>query len=368
MVDRGRVLVTDGGTGGSRDSVAAVRALHAAGYAPAVAVSSGRSWPAPSRYARRRITVPPAADPGYAAALRSEADAGGYVAVVPTSEAALSALGVALPHLLDKISLARAAEDVGLAVPPQRAFESTSELLAAADDLTYPVVVKPTTRRYLAFRAASPDGLRRAPLDGGATLVQPWLGDGLRALSGVMWRGRLVAAVHERWLRIWPYPCGLASAAETVTPDAELEQRVAELLRGYDGVFCAQLAGPHLFDLNLRIHSSHPLAVAAGVNLIALYCDLVRGESVAPLRAVPGFFYRWLEGDVRHLVGAVRARRMSARAAAAALRPRLGTAHSIESLRDPVPMLSRLWYGVRRVHMDEVERRLEARPQAPSRR
>ncbi|CAN5700826.1 hypothetical protein BH24ACT26_BH24ACT26_04880 [soil metagenome] len=356
-MERGWVLVTDGGTGGSRDSLAAVRALTAGGYRAAITVS-GAPGPTPSRHAARRVTMPVVSDPAYASAVRRAAASGNYVTVVPTSEASLTALGVALPQLLDKVGLAREAARVGLQVPPQRSFGSTQELLDAAGELDFPAIVKPTTRRYLAFQAPSPDALRRAPLDGGPAVVQPFLTEGLRAVSGVMWRGRLVAAVHERWLRIWPYPCGLASAAETTAPDGQLEDRIAALLQGYDGIFCAQLAGPYLFDLNLRIHSSHPLAVAAGVNLLALFCDLSRGRRVPVARAAPGFFYRWLEGDLRHVLGAVRSRRMSAAAALGALRPRPGAAHSTESLTDPVPMLSRLWYGTRRAHLTEAERRV----------
>jgi predicted ATP-grasp superfamily ATP-dependent carboligase len=360
---KGWVLVTDGGSGGSRDALAAVRALAAAGYSPAVTVS-GSPGPTPSRFARRRLRMPGVDDPRFVDELRSARVRGGYLAIVPASEDALTALGVSVPELLDKVGLERAARRVGLEVPPGRTFADTRELLHAAAELDYPVVVKPRTRRYLAFRAGSPRDLRAAPADGGPVLVQPYLAHGLRAVSGVMHEGKLAAAVHERWLRIWPYPCGLASAAITTEPDVELEQRLAALLQGHEGIFCAQLAGPYLLDVNLRIHSSHPLAVAAGVNLIAIACDLERGEAVAPVRARPGSTYRWIEGDVRHVVGALRSGRMSPLEALGALRPRRATAHSTESLLDPGPLLARLWYGVRRANLSEQER---ARPRAAGR-
>lgn len=354
--ERPWVLVTDGGTGGSRDSLAAVRALTAAGYATAVTISR-RSWPVPSRYSSRRVATPAVTEPGYADAVRAELSARDYVTVVPTSEASLLALGPSLPELLDKVGLNERAQDVGLPVPPSRWFPSTQALREAAGSLAYPVIVKPATRRYLAFYATSAAALSAAPPDGGPALVQPYLPDGLRALSGLMWKDRMVAAVHERWIRIWPHPCGLASAAETVAPDVELERSVESLLRGHEGIFCAQLAGPYLFDVNLRIHSSHPLAVRAGVNLVALWCDALRGLRVTEARAAPGHFYRWLEGDVRSVLAAARSGRSSPGAAVAALRPRLRAAHSTESLLDPGPMLSRLWYGTRRAHIPEAARR-----------
>jgi hypothetical protein len=355
----GWVLVTDGGTGGSRDALAATRALHAAGYLVALTVS-GSSWPAPSRFASRRVHVPPATADGYAPAVHAELERRRYDAVVPASERALAALGLAPAHLLDKAELAVQARSAGLQVPPEETFASTDALLTAGPGLDYPVVVKPRTRRYLAFRAETSEDLRQAPPEGGPVVVQPFVEDSLHAVSGVVAQGRLVAVVHERWLRIWPYPCGLACAAETTVGDLDVEDRLAGLLRGYEGIFCAQFVGPYVIDVNLRIHSSHPLAVAAGVNLVAVACDVARGEAVAMRRAAPGFFYRWLEGDLRHVAHALRAGRMSLVQATRALTPRRGAAHSTESLRDPGPMLSRLWYSARRAHLSADERRVGA--------
>jgi len=342
------VLVTDGGEGRGRDVIAAVRGLAAGGYSPVAAVAT-RSWrSAPSRYCARRVQVLPATDSSYADAILDELRSGRYLTVIPASEDALVALGVSVPHLLDKTMMGKAAGEAGLPVPPSRRFEDRRELAASAHELQYPLVVKPSQRRYWAFRVDSPDQLQAGMSDDGPVVVQPYVDAPLRAVSGVVWQGRLVAAVHERWLRIWPRHCGLASAAETVPPDAELEQRLLALLTGYEGIFCAQFVGPYLIDLNLRIHSSHPLAVAAGVNVVALYCDLLRGDDVPTVRARPGVFYRWIEGDVRHVAGALRDGRLGVGQALRALRPRRGAAHSTESLRDPLPMAERILSGVAR--------------------
>ena len=129
------------------------------------------------------------------------------------------------------------------------------------------------------------------------------------------------------------------------------------MLDGYEGIFCAQFIGPYLIDINLRMYSTHPLAVKAGVNLAGLYCDLKRGEKVAGVRARPGAFFRWLEGDIRHVLHAKKAGRMTWAEAARALRPRLRTAHSTESLTDPGPLLSRVFYASGRMHMSMDERK-----------
>lgn len=347
------VLVSDGGNGRSRDAVAAVRALAAGGYRPAVTVTSGSWMDAPSRHVGRRIRVPPAGAPGFAAAVLAELDRHPYLTFLPASESALLAMGTDFAHLLDKGQLPGAAAAVGLPVPPHTAFPTREDLLRAGESLPYPVVVKPTVRRYWAFRADSPADLRGKAVDDGAVVVQPFLDEPLRALSGVMWRGELIAAAHERWIRIWPRDCGLPCAAVTVPPEPDLEDRLARLLHGYDGIFCAQLAGGHLLDVNLRVHSSHPLALAGGANLVALYCDLVRGREVAPVRARPGASFRWIEGDLRHIGGAFLRGDMSPGDALKALRPARGRAHSLESATDPGPMAVRV--------LDAVGRRIRSR-------
>jgi hypothetical protein len=336
------VLVTADGPQ-LRDPLVAIRALAAAGYRPALAVSCGSNIATSSRYCLRRIDVPRCDDPGFVEAIRREMDRGPYLTVLPASEAALLALGVSTPDLVDKVKLAQAAEAAGIASPPSRTFLSASELLDAADDLHYPVIVKPSVHRSNAAWVESPADLRGAVVQDGPVMVQPFLQD-LNAVSGVVWKGRLVAAVHERWFRIWKYRCGVASAAVTVPADIDREQRMLRLLDGYEGYFHAQFAGPYLLDLNLRVHTSHPMAMAAGVNLVGVYCDLLRGVNVPSVRGRPGVYFRWLEGDIRHLGKAVRHRDMSIRSAIAALRPRRGTAHSTESIVDPVPMISRMRY------------------------
>jgi hypothetical protein len=342
------VLVTADGPQ-LRDPLVAVRALAIAGFQPAIAVSGGGSLAAASRFCRRRINVPHPTTEGWLPAIRQELSRKDYLTVLPGSEVALLALGVSTPHLVDKAELARRGENVGIPAPPSLHFEGTADLLGAANDLPYPVIVKPAVHRYYASRVESPEGLAASVLEDGPVMVQPFLDDGLRAVSGVVWKGNLVAAVHERWFRIWRFYAGVATAAETTEPDFALEERLMALLEGYEGYFHAQFAGPYLLDLNLRVHTSHPLAVAAGVNLVGIYCDLLRGEEVSPVRGRPAVFFRWLEGDVRHLVKAVRVGRMSAGQALRELAPRRGTVHSTESLSDPGPMFNRVWYVARRL-------------------
>jgi hypothetical protein len=224
------VLVTDGGTGRALSTLATVRALAAAGYRPAVTVSGRISVAAASRFCARAVETPPVADEGYAPAVRAELEAWPYLTVLPTSDAALLALGAPVEQLVDKQALAKRARTAGLAVPPTETFASPEELAAAAARLAYPVVIKPTVSRSPARRVESPAELARSLPGAGPVIVQPFLTEPLWAVAGVIFRGELVAVLHQRYLRIWPPDCGGACAAVTAEPDLEREAGVLRLL------------------------------------------------------------------------------------------------------------------------------------------
>lgn len=343
------VLVTDGGSGQNRSAVAAVRALAAAGYLPSVTVSGLCSLAAASRHCAATIPVPDVDSPGYAQGVCAALDAQPYLAVLPASDAALVALDLPGADLVDKASLAERAKKAHLPLPEQRIFESWGALILAVHDLEYPVVLKPTirstSRQAAVVRVDSPQQLMQMPTADGAVVVQRFVAGSMTAVSGVVWAGRLVATVHQRYERIWPLDAGVACALETTPGDSGLEERLVHLLQGYNGIFQAQFVGSFLVDVNPRVYGSLPLAVAAGANLPAIHCDLLRGEEVSPVRGTAGVRYRWLEGDLRHLHAMWRRGELGLPAVLSALRPRRGTAHSVESISDPGPALSRLRYA-----------------------
>jgi len=336
------VLVTDGGNGQGRSALAAVRALARGGWAPVVTTSGRWSLAAASRSTTAAVRLP--ADPDrYACALRAEARSGRYAAVVAASDLAVRSLGLPVARLLDKDVLAAEAGRAGLPSAPGQLYGSWAEVLDDAASLPFPVVVKPvrSTATAQAFRSAAE--LRCATARQGPVLVQRFIDEPMTAVCGLRHGGRLVAVAHQRYLRTWPVPCGTACAAVTAAPDPELEERLEHLLRGHDGVFQAQLAGGHLLDLNPRAYGSLPLAVAAGVNLVALDCELRTGGACwrGVRRGRVGVRYRWIEGDVRHVARGLRAGAMGWTDAVRALRPHRGTAHSVLALADPGPGLAR---------------------------
>lgn len=331
--------------------MAAARALDAAGHRVIVTTTGGPSLAAASRSCHGHFVTPRADDGGYADAVRQGAAAAGASVVLAASDAALLALGEDVAGLVDKEELARRAADVRIPVPPTERFDTVDDLVAAAraGGVRFPSVVKPVVSRAPAARVDTIADVERLA-DLGPTVVQPFLSSALWSLAGVIVQGRAVAAVQQRYLRTWPVDCGTASAAVTAPVDHGVLDRLTALLSGRDGIFQAQFAGESLLDVNPRVYGSMGLAVASGANLPAIWVAWA-ADGTVPHRTIlgrPGVPYRWLEGDVRHVL--TRLRRDGVRAVptlAAAARPRRGSAHSVESLRDPRPLLVRLSSAVR---------------------
>lgn len=340
-----RVLVSEGALGQGRSAVAAVRALAASGYEPVVTTTGGRGPAAASRYCATTLRVPPVSSAEFAAAVRLELSTGRYLGALPVSDAAIAAFGLDAAALLDKAALEDRAQSVGIQGVPGEVFSSPAAILRSAGDLRYPMVVKAATvsaegTKLPAVRIDTPDDVHRLPPSTGEVLVQPYITEPMSAIAGVMWSGRLRAVVHQRYVRTWPIGCGTACYAVSVEADRDLEGRVVRLLEGFSGIFQAQFLGPYLIDLNPRVYGSMPLAVAAGANLPALLCDLVRGVEVELQRGRAGVPYRWVEGDLRHVARAARRGHMRWREVVSAMRPRTGTAHSVACLRDPGPFIN----------------------------
>lgn len=331
------VLVSDGANAGTRDSVVTIRALARGGYRIAVTVRSERA--VLSRYVDRRVAVD---GREIGDLIRWEMSRGDYCAFIPASENVVLSMETPVPGLLDKVTVSRRAREVGLSVPEEMVFESPSDLAASASILPYPVVVKPATRTFNAVRADDASQLRAVPRDSGELIVQPFLAGPMTAIAGVMWDSRIHSSVTERWERIWPADCGLAAWAVSIPRSERHQAALAELMSGYSGLFVAQFVADRLIDLNLRAHSSLPLAVHAGANLAAIYADLSRGLSPPPAHAEPGHTFRWISGDVKRAVHSMRSGSTSISRALKTLSPVRGTAHSMFYWRDPAPMLARL--------------------------
>jgi predicted ATP-grasp superfamily ATP-dependent carboligase len=343
------------------------RALAAAGWTVGVATTRRRGLADSSRSASMHHRVPPPGKDldGFIAAIAEAIEEGGYEVVLPgAGDGALMGLSLRrgeLPATLplpahrrvmevaDKLSLAKASERAGLGAP--RTIRAGD---LERDDFGFPAVVKERLHadpermhdrveaRIVGSREEAEAQAEVIRAAGGEPLLQERLRGQLAAFSLVASReGEVVAAVQQLSERTWPPSAGVSARARTVEVDALLRERVQGLVRDLAWFGIAELQfvdsgsdGLKLIDFNGRGYGSLALAVAAGVNLPAIWAAVAGSGRPDSSVAVPGVRYQWLEADLRCALtgGAGRLRRLWD-----CLRYARGAAHSVWSRRDPRP-------------------------------
>ena len=258
----------------------------------------------------------------------------------------------AVLRAVDKLELARAAERCGLGSP--RTVEATPQAVA---ETPLPVIVKsrlhwtPTSaagvRHLLVSRCDDRAGVERSVAEmsaaGGAAVLQEPIDGELMALSTVIDEcGKALAWAQQRTLRASLRRT--SARAETVALDRDLAARAATLLGdlGWYGLANLQFlrpdgGEPKLIDLNGRFYGSIALAIAAGVNLPAIWAELALGWRPAEtVLARPGARFQGLLTDLRRARRERRGGLLRDVLDTAAYAPR--AAHSCLSVRDPRPV------------------------------
>lgn len=363
--------------------LAAARALRAAGYAPWLAVYESGTYAARSRATAGTVPVPnPSLDSeGFVRELATAATKLSAAAVLPTAEHDLIILagrdadfagiplGTPSPESVelatDKALLPKLAAGAGLRTPPTKKVDRGD--IEGLRTFGLPAIIKP-----LRSRIRHPDGtmsprssyylsseqVQVAPdkFPDEESLVQQYISGTLYSVSGVSWAGELICALHQESIRIWPERAGGSAYAITTPPDVKLEQGVSRLLQaiGWSGPFQAQfLRSPdgeyYLIDLNPRIYGSLALAVGAGLNLPAIWVNLLLGRRPQVNGYRVGVRFRQEDKDIRVLTRALLAGGKERRHALQAFVPRRGTVHAIASLRDPMPLLTSVVRGATHV-------------------
>ena len=334
-----RALVLD--PGNSRSALAGVRALAHAGWVVGVA-SPYKGMAARSRWAVEFARVPSSTD---IAAVDKAVRAGRWDVIVPAGDAEAFAVSLGRDSLqcrvpyaehsvvakaFDKAELAEVARGCGVATPA---------VVTARSSDVWPVVVK--GRSHVAGRHEAVVARTRQELDAAVAglaepVVQEFVDGPLVAMSVVAdSTSAVVARVQQRAVAVWPSPAGVSTRAETTAVDPELSAAVDRMVTGLGWVGLAQfqfIVGPdgvaRLIDCNGRLYGSLGLALAAGVNLPAIWLGWPPMQMPAPEARV-GARYQWLEGDLRRAPG------RALDSLAYGIRAR----HSIISLRDPTPFM-----------------------------
>lgn len=358
--------------------VAAVRALHHAGFEPWFLTWDGDSYTRRSRYLAGTAQVPdPGADSFAGEVARNAAGVGASV-VLPGTEAALrglagrleafdSAVAVGCPPpetvdlALDKPALERLARQAALTVP-WTLEGSAREIAGSADRLRFPVVLKqarsytPGVPRIRASVHRDGEALERFLADQAVAqwFVQELIHGDLVAVAGVAWEGRVVSSLHQVAERVYPAFSGGGSYQRTIPPSESLTAAVGRLVAAtrWSGIYQAQFIRAdrdYLIDFNPRVYGSLALAVAAGHNLMEYWVALLTGREPEVSAYRVGVRYR---AAILDLLGIASGLKHGPRAAAArALLPHRGTAHAVFSADDPQPVLligRKIWERVNR--------------------
>jgi predicted ATP-grasp superfamily ATP-dependent carboligase len=258
---------------------------------------------------------------------------------------------------VDKPLLLDQATAVGLAPPKSTTCLSYKEACTAAREFAFPLVVKPAhsivwTAGQLSQQVAQVVGdaahLEAAVATVGVPLtLQEYVpGTTIISFAAVHVDSRLLGLTLTRYARTQPLENGDAAMATTITPPRPLTQQVEELLEliGWHGIFELELLelGKNRFgviDFNPRPFGWMALAVEAGANLPALWCDHVLGRrSVSSDGARVGIHYRREDADLRNALALLRRGRL--RSALAVLQPHRRVVHPHFRIDDPGPALA----------------------------
>jgi predicted ATP-grasp superfamily ATP-dependent carboligase len=170
--------------------------------------------------------------------------------------------------------------------------------------------------------------------------------------------GDALARVQQRAEAIWPPGAGGSVRAVTVPVDETLAEQVSRLLveLGWTGLaqvqFISGKGEPALLDLNGRFYGSLELAVAAGVDLAAVWAAQAAGRPAPTCaEARVGVRYHSLEGDLR---------RVMARPRAKLLREVLGCAGYARGATPSIWRADDPWPGLR--YSAHLARRLASKP------
>ena len=335
---RGRVLVLDGDT---RAGLEIARRLHRLGERVAIASSEAGASGMRTRSAEARVVladprtafdayadgIVAALGPGDVAmcsgeraleALRARREAIGAVGAVAAiaSEPALTIAGS------KQLTLERAAA-LGIESPRSLHVSTPEEVLAGADELGYPLVVKPlaswralpggggeTVAPMLAYDRAGLEQVTRRLLRPDAPALLQQVATGERETHKfVLLDGRPIARLVMVAERCWPPLGGSSVMRVTVDPPPDSHALARSLVTdvGLNGVseveFRRDAAGrPLLMEINARISQSVALAHRAGVELAHLQLRWARGEHLEPVADYRrGVRLGWPAGEARLL-------------------------------------------------------------------
>ena len=301
MIDRRRtVLVTDAGRG---SAIAFLRSLGTKGWRVIAADSDARSAGFRSRHVHERLVYPdPARSPrAFAEHLLGYLGSHPVDLVIPITDECIHPIAhrrsefervtrvaiasdAALALVTDKERTISLASGLGMSVPETRVVCDVEQARAAAAELAFPIVVKPSvSRRYLPGEDRTLKGevtfardlaaLEKCitALNGHRILLQEYRrGEGV-GVECVAHEGEVRRAFQHRRLAEIPVTGGASAWRESMPLDPELFEHARALIRAlnWTGLVMVEFKRgekPWFLEVNGRVWGSLPLACLSGVD------------------------------------------------------------------------------------------------------
>lgn len=273
-----------------------------------------------------------------------------------------------LLRAFNKSETTRLAASLGVAVPKTILVTNPEQAAQAAQELRFPVVLKPQASEELSLdgnlRTAGRPRYAKDAVEcaaafsdirgrSSAVLIQEFVEGEGTGYFALMHNGELRAEFAHRRIRD-VYPTGSGSAVRVSAPvDPEIRRNSLAILNalhwhGVAMVEYRQTAGapPVFMEVNGRFWHSLALAGYAGVDFPRLLVEMAERGDVEPNREYrSGIRCRWLLGDARHLAevlkgpppGYPRAYPSRLGTLLRVLTPVPGTYHDLFQWRDPLP-------------------------------
>lgn len=303
------ILVTDAHRG---SSIAIIRSLGRKGWRVIPADSVPDSPGFYSRYAFESLVYPPpATDPGkFVDVLLEAARDWNLDLIIPVTDEVILPLSaerarfdgvseLALPQteglvlVTNKYETLKLAQNLAIPCPKTLLVHSAEQAINRADELGWPVVLKPQSSRVYRhghgvedFSVSYAEDIselagRMKYLEGRCPVMlqeyYPGTGVGVELL---MHGGKPLAGFQHRRLREYPLSGGPSAFRESVDIDGRLWDYAISMLRELDWTGLAMVEfkigshGPKLMEINGRVWGSLPLAVLSGMDFPAKLVDM----------------------------------------------------------------------------------------------
>jgi predicted ATP-grasp superfamily ATP-dependent carboligase len=332
------VLVADAA---QRQGLVCARSLGRAGLAVGLVENRADAPAFHSRWCAAKAVVPDCATDAdaFVDALLSNAVRHGARVLVPLHDGSIHSLRQRRTEVEQHVALALASEkaldvavtkaktlalaaQLGVPIPRTIAAQSSSDVRAAAQELGFPMIVKPSSSwvegqqigrrlacRLVVDRAEAVRTVEAFARAGAESILQEWLDGAREAVSVFRAEGRIWARFAQVAYRMNPPVGGSSVVRESIPLQPALIEAAEQLVDACDLDAYSEIefrrdsrGQPRLMEINARLSASVEIAVRAGVDFPLLLYRWAAGE---PLRPVAGFRtgvrMRWLGGDLAWL-------------------------------------------------------------------